>query len=563
MSTCTAVDRLITTSSLEKTIESTEDTWGICEILAANASDSYDAIVEFYVGKDRNNLTFLGKYVLKPIPDSEQSTVYKGAIAPNEALYVRLVSGTASIRATLISEVSFLTNGKSSTIGYTKKETNTLLEELQNKLIDMIKNGNIPEPTVPDTTDPIIPTKPDIKTLNKTFSASYEESTVYQFTLSGVIDPAGELVRYKITNILGGVVFDKTSNIAPNEKVQMIMPPVVESTSASFDIIAISSDSVASDPARINLVIKDVVYIAPDVSKATTTLTSDIHENTSVVVTFNNITDNSGNEIKLELVLPPELEAQKTKDINVGEFITLKANAVTNTKAVKVKVLATNKIGASTLTFPINIINKVSLPPVVDNLSIDLPSDLEYNKTYPMTFKNAIDPEGEAVTINITTINGATVDTASNIPLNSAITLTTTNNKLIDKVTFIAIALDPDGSQSTPTTFTRNILPPVNHDPDLTNLSLGIPNNTVVSGTDNNITFGGILDADDDTLDITLSGDVAVRCSEFEHIKVTDTIVFNAPTLSDDSDQVMELTVTVSDGNGGLATKTLNITVTP
>lgn len=560
MAICVTVDKEISFPTTESGVSTPEGMWGVTETIVTNKSETQNALVEFYTGQTVDRTSFLGRYELKPIPDPEQSIPFKGFLKPNETIYIRLISGNVQVRSTAI--LDQVSDGKNGTLGYTKKEVNDIITQLRTELIKAIETGTIPiEPELPG---PIVnnPTKPNIGELVHNVPNVLDEGINFNLILTGVTDPGNGMVRYRISNITGGLVFTKTQGILPNEQVTMLVPMVDVNTNASFDLIAISTNSIASDPVKISTIIRDLTIrlTPPNLISATSTLPSTINENSSITVAFNNITDNYGNEIKLDLQVTGPITLSKTTNLTVGEVVSLTTGNITANTQATIKLIAKNTAGQTDKTFFTEVIAKDSLPPVVSNLTSNIPSQLEYGKTYSVNFDNATDPEGDVFSLKLTNLQGVSFDATTDIKLKNNIIMTTTTNTSMSSVSFNVVGVDITGSQSQPKTFTFPIKATTNEPPNLGFMTTTLPE-AVQSGASINVSFSGITDPNNDAITLSLSGDAAVRFSKTSGITVGEIIVFNAPTVTGDSNLFLPLTLTATDAKGATATKTYNIAI--
>ncbi|WP_448600100.1 cadherin-like domain-containing protein [Thermoleptolyngbya sp.] len=237
--------------------------------------------------------------------------------------------------------------------------------------------------------------------------------------------------------------------------------------------------------------------------------------------------------------------------------------------------------GTDTSTLSITV-TPVNDPPVDDDESITVDEDTPYVSSIGYLLQNATDVDGDSLTItNFQIAGNPTVFPAGSLAFilgvgtvkvdaNGRLSFTpaANYNGTVPTITYTV----SDGQGGTDTSTVSIVVTPVNDPPDDGNENLGVAEDTVATGN----LLANAIDVDGDSLSVTqftVAGDPTLYTASSGGTTVVipgiGTLVIDSAgnfffdPYPDYAGPVPTVTYTVSDGNGGTDTSTLNITVTP
>lgn len=346
-------------------------------------------------------------------------------------------------------------------------------------------------------------------------------------------------VKYRVTNIPSGVTLSKTSNIDPNETVDITLANnVVEGSTINLTVYAV--DETGEEVSKI-------VSIPVNNNPVATTILATRNKtrypkNETNTISFSGATDADSETITYSISnIPTGVTFSKVSGIAENESVNITVgSSVTAGADLTATVTATDPNGGSnskSFDIPINT------PPTFTTFTGSIPSRVVPGQSYNITLDGAADAESEALTYSVSGSSGLSFSKTDGITAGETIVMTVASDVTRGTtLTVTATATDINGDSAS-----KNVNTLVNTAPNVSSLTCSLPS-IVKPGTAYTPYVSGATDAQGDTLTYTITSNQATIANASGISANTSFNLTTPDTSSVARGSTWTLEVTVSDG---------------
>lgn len=387
---------------------------------------------------------------------------------------------------------------------------------------------------------------PNTSNMTDTFPSGVSASMVFEFAVSGAIDPEGGGIHYKLANA-DGVSFNKTDNIADNEViVATVADNALDGTSIFVDIIAVDADGFESSPKHVLALVSN--NIAPVITGVSSTFPSVVNAGQSVDFELSGGSDADGDPLVYQILNPNGLSFNKTSNIATGGTVTASINAALqhgDTVSFDVFVSDGKEFSLGKVVVTANV---EARDPDVSGLSNTLPAYVTHCQEFSFVINGATDPEGRALTHTLSA-NGLTF--ANNGVANGEV-INATADCVLDISQDLIISVETSNGHKTVTT--EITLDVDNKAPVITNMTDSFPASL---RPDEVVTFAitGAVDPEGKTVTYTIADAVGVSFSKTSGIVENEVVTV---TTTGGAATTAEFNIIATDGMFNAAPKAVS-----